>query len=123
MAVFELISAPAFTNNHEVWVDAPKSFAQLNKEWVWVVVHVVGVPVPMVFVSDYDLAVHHLFLGVCGLIVNIFSVQLFPIHLQNLRPRLPVVKMNAIDTHCGGKTDNLFNQHLPRLKLSIVEHS
>jgi len=66
-------ATPAFTNNHEIGVFGPKFLGHLDKEWVWISLHVVRVPVTVVLISNDNLTVHKVFCTVSGLSIYVIS--------------------------------------------------
>jgi hypothetical protein len=59
--VLEKQSSPTLTNYHETGVYRPKSSAKFNKERIGIIFHIVGIPISIIFVSNYDLSIHFLF--------------------------------------------------------------
>lgn len=58
LSVLEHESTPALSDDHEVGVLLPESFAHFDEEGVRVGLHVVRVPVAVIFVADHHLSVH-----------------------------------------------------------------
>lgn len=54
-------STIALSHYHEVRVNLPKSLAELDEEWVGIGFHVVGVPIAIVLISNYDFTVQEIF--------------------------------------------------------------
>lgn len=120
MSVFEAKASPALTNDHKVWELLPKFPTHLDEERIGIVFHGVSVPVSAVLIPDYDLTIEYVKWTVCRLAIDIDSLKLLKVSLHNLGPCLSVIKMDAIHTMPFCKVDNLFNQKIPRLLLSVV---
>lgn len=120
--MLKLKSAPTLSYDHKVWKLVPQSSAELNKKWVGVGLHCVGLPVAKVFISYDHFTVHPLPGRVGRLAINIHAHKLCQIRLKNLRPRLSIVAVNSVNTGLLGKCKHLTDQSLPRLGFPVVEH-
>lgn len=120
--MLEHVATPAFTNYNEVRVQVPETTSHFDKEWIWVRFHVVRIPITVVLVPNYNFTIQEIFSGVAWYTVNIESLKLLSIWLHDLRPSLPVIKMNSIDTVLLSVLHDLIDKKLPGLQFSIVEH-
>ena len=57
MSQFKFVSAPAFAQNDEIREFLPQLLAQFHEERVRMLLHSVGVPIAVVLIPDYNLAV------------------------------------------------------------------
>lgn len=71
LSVLEHESTPAFTNYHKVWVLHPKFLAHLDKEWIGIRLHIVGVPVSMILIPEYHFTIHEVFCRIGRLVIHI----------------------------------------------------
>jgi hypothetical protein len=90
-------ASPTLSDDHEVRLLSPKTSAELNEEWIGIVLNHIGIPVAIVLISDHNLSIHDLLCCVSSLPIDIISVELLQVKLINLRPSLSIVKMDSID--------------------------
>jgi len=111
--VFEIHSSPAFADDHEVWVEVPEPFAHFDEEGIWVGLHIIRIPVAMVFISNNNLAVHEVFCGVGRFTVNVNPLKFFNVWLHDLGPSLAIIKMNTVELIVLAVLNDLVNEEVP----------
>jgi len=95
--MFHIKSTPALTNNHEIWIEIPEFLAHFDKEGIWISLHIIWIPVTMIFISNDNLAIHEVFRGVGWFSIYINPLELLKIWLHDLWPSLSIIEMNSIN--------------------------
>jgi hypothetical protein len=88
----------------------PKLLTHLDKEWVWISLHVVRVPISVVLVSEDEFTVHEVFRCVCRLSVHIQSGKLLDVWFHDLWPGLTIVQVDTINAEFLGICNDLIDE-------------
>lgn len=120
--MFKFESTPTFSKHHKIRKFTPQSPTQLDKKGVCVLLHGVCVPVTVIFIPNNHFSIHYLLSRVSRLPVSVNSCELFKIRLKYLRPCLTIVQIYSINSSPLCKLLNLFDQQLPSLNFSVIQH-
>jgi len=72
--VLEHKATPTFTNNDKVGLTFPNFLRHFDEKWIGVCLHDIGIPVPVILISNNDFTSHELLSCICRLSVIVDSL-------------------------------------------------